>query len=639
MLHHNRIKERFGEDRRFIRCDQFPASRAHLLNRLSEVIGAGVENPEDLAPLRPLLSSREMILVLDNVESILDPRGTNAQEIYATVVELSELSNICLCLTSRISMIPPTCKHLGIPVLSIEAARATFYCIYKNNELPDLVDKILEQLDFHPLSVTLLATVAHQNKWDNNRLTREWEQQRTGVLQTQHSMSLAATIELSLASPMFQELGPDARELLGVVAFFPQGINESNIDWLFPTRARGNPSTQSPPPTTGKRDIFEKFCDLSLTHRSNGFITMLAPLRDHLCPKDPASSPLLCTVKQHYFRRLWVDVDPGQPGFEEAQWITSEDVNIEHLLDVFTTVDPNLAGVWDACAYFMQHLHWHKKRLVILEPKFRSLPDDHPSKPDCLFQLSLLFHSVGNFTEYKRLLDYVLKFRRKEGNDLMVAETLRFISDASEILGLHEEGMQQAEEALGIYKRLENTMGQARLRLRFARLLYRDDQLDAAEESASQAIGLLSDKRGDQFEVCRCYRILGKIHHSKGKVETAFTHFEQAIVIASTFNWDIQLFWNNYELAKLLFTEKRFDDAHAHLGRAKSYAVSNQLYLLGRAMQLQAELWYDQGILTGAKSEALDAIDTYEKVGAVKDVDSSRTLLRKIEAAMDVGGH
>jgi len=99
--------------------------------------------------------------------------------------------------------------------------------------------------------------------------------------------------------------GCDARDLLGVIAFFPQGIDKKNLDWLFPT-------------ISNRKKIFDKLCVLSLTYQSNGFITMLAPLRDYLCPEDPTSSPLLCTTRDCYFDRLSVNLDPAQPGFEEA---------------------------------------------------------------------------------------------------------------------------------------------------------------------------------------------------------------------------------------------------------------------------------------------------------------------------------
>jgi len=620
VLHDDRIKQRFGDNRRFIRCDEFPASRAHFLRRLSKVIGADIENPEDVATLRRYLSSKEMIIVLDNAESILDPQGTSAQEIYAAVDELAHFGDVCLCITSRISTIPPDCETLEIPTLSMKAARDTFYRIYKHGEQSNPIDGILEQLDFHPLSVTLLATVGQYNKWDSSRLTREWGRQRTGVLHAQHSRSLAATIELSLASPMFRELGPDARGLLGVVAFFPQGVNEDNLDWLFPTISDGP-------------NMFDTFCILSLTYRSNGFVTMLAPLRDYLCPNDLNSSPLLSATKGCYFSRLSVEIFPDKPGFKESRWIGSEDVNIEHLLDVFTTVDVDSGDVWEACAVFMDHLFWHKPRLVVLGPKIEALPDDHPSKARCLYNLSQLFHSAGNWVECKQLLIHALKLWREQGDDNQVARTLIEISEANRQMHLCEEGIQQAKEASEIFERLGDTAKQAESLVYLASVLLNNEQLDAAEEAASRGIDLLPEK-GERFRVCNGHHVLGNIYHKKGDMEKAIHHLEIAIEIASSLNLDSDLSWIHFSLSLLFSGEGRSDEAHAHVERAKSYAVNNP-YILGRVMELQANFWYSQRMYEKAKVEASCAINAYEKIGAASDVEDCRKLLRWIDEDLD----
>ena len=615
-LHDDRIEQRFGDNRWFIRCDQFPASHTHFLRRISKVIGAGIENPEDLTTLRRYLSSKEMIIVLDNAESILDPQGSSAQEIYAIVDELSQFNNICLCITSRISTIPPGCEILYIPTLTMEAARDTFYRIYKHGGQSDPINDILKELDLHPLSITMLATIAQHNTWDANRLTREWKRQRTKMLRTQHSGSLATTIELSLASPMFRELGPDARALLGVVAFFPQGVDEENIDWLFPTISDGP-------------NAFDKFCILSLTYRSNGFVTMLAPLRDYLRPEDPTSSLLLGATKERYFSRLSVEICPGKPSFEESQWITSEDVNVEHLLDIFTSIDTNSKDVWDACAGFVDHLYRHKPRLVILGPKIEALPDDHPSKARCLRNLSQLFESVGNDVECKRLLTHALKLWRERGDEYQVALTLSCLSDTNRCMGLYKEGIRQAKEASEMFEQLGDTANQAQCLIRFAYVLFDDKQLDTAEEAASRGIDLLPEK-GEQLRVCQGHRVLGNTSLSKGDTEKAIHHYEVALGIASSSNWQDQLFWVHYALSDLFLGEGRFDDVQAHIERAKSHAV-NDAYKLGRAMELQARSWYAQRMFEEARFEALRALDVFEKLGAASDAEDTRKLLKYID--------
>ena len=620
VLHHDRIEQRFGANRRFIRCDQFPASRTHFLARLSRVIGAGVENPEDLTPLRPLLSSQEMLIILDNAESILDPKEPNAKGIYSIVDELCQFRKLSLCITSRLTMVPPRCKRPEIPTLTMEAACDIFYSICGNAGRSSVINDLLKRLDFHALSIKLLATTAFHHRWDHDRLARKWDTQRALVLQTEYNESLAATIELSLASPTFHSLDPNARDLIGVAAFFPQGINEENLDWLFPTIA-------------DRENIFDKFCVLSLAHRTNDFITMLAPIRQYLRPKDPLSSPFLCATRDHYFHRLSVSLHPENPGFKEARWIVLEDVNVEYLLDVFTSTDQTEDDIWKICFHFVEHLVWHKPRPTILKSKIEALPDDHPFKPDCLLRLSWLFQQLGNDLERKRLLTNTLDLERKRGNDVPVAQILRHLSDANRMLGHYEEGIRQVKESSEICGRLNDTGGQALALSNLALLLFDDNQLDDAEDAASRGIDLNPDK-DHEYIACQLHRVLGRIYQAKGRSEKAIHHFQTALRIASPLNANDELFWNHCALAHLFRGEGKFDEENTHIQQAKSFVAHDQ-YNLGYGTQLQADIWYRQGRLEEAKLEATHALEVFEKLGAAKEAESCRNLFQAIKRATE----
>ena len=328
-----------------------------------------------------------------------------------------------------------------------------------------------------------------------------------------------------------------------------------------------------------------------------------------------------------------VEINPGKPNFGETQWITLEDVNVEYLLDIFMAIDPNSDSVWAACTNFMQHLSWHKKRLTILKPKIEGLPDDHPFKPGCLFELSLLLSSVGNHAECKQLLTHVLKLERERGDVLLVAHILMDLSNINRQMDFPKEGIQQAKEALEIYEQLGHTTAQADCSIKLAWLLNSDNQFGAAEEAAFRAINLLSEK-GEQFWVCQSHRALGEIYRSKGETKKAIHHYELALGITSSFNWHDLQFWINYELAVLFIGEGGFDDAHAHLEQAKLHTV-NSARNLGLAIVLQAVVLHKQRKLEEAKSQALRAADIFENVGAAKDVEDCRIFVQRIQKELD----
>ena len=199
-------------------------------------------------------------------------------------------------------------------------------------------------------------------------------------------------------------------------------------------------------------------------------------------------------------------------------------------------------------------------------------------------------------------------------------------------MGHHKEGIQLGKEGLEIFERLGDATEQAQCLINLTRPLHHDGQLDAAEEAASRAIGLISEN-GDQYLVAGSHYVLGNIYRSRGKLEKAVHHFEVSLRIVSSFNWRSELFLIHHDLAVLFSMAGKFGDAQAHIERAKPHMIDNA-YFLAFVIGLQARLWHRQGRFEEANSEALRAADIFEKLGAAQNLERYNRFLQEIEETM-----
>ena len=134
--------------------------------------------------------------------------------------------------------------------------------------------------------------------------------------------------------------------------------------------------------------------------------------------------------------------------------------------------------------------------------------------------------------------------------------------------------------------------------------------------------------KGQDYVIC-------KINYSKGRKEKVAHHLNSALEIASLREWHSPLFWVHFDMVKLFLDEGKYDEAYAQLKQAQLHACDD-LYILGRAMKLQAGVWFAQHRHEDAKSEAVHALENYEKVGATRDAGICRAFLKKVEQAIVV---
>jgi len=275
VLHDNRTKATFGRNRHFARCNDPTNSLVGFLELLSDAIGT--DRTTDIGQLLSHLeSSPPRLLVLDGVDSILDSLTPEAKEVSAIIEELGSNQHVCLVTTSRIYPDLHGFHRIEVQTLPEDGVRETFYSHCGLDRSP-AVDDLIVRLDFHPLSIDLLACSVRENGWDTTMLLQAWEDDQTSALRMNHRQRLKDALELSLFSPTIKKLGTVAQDSLNAIAAFPFGIEEGKLAMISPQ-------------ITGVEAAADVLCRFSLIYRQDGFVKMLSPFRSYFldCMMKPA---------------------------------------------------------------------------------------------------------------------------------------------------------------------------------------------------------------------------------------------------------------------------------------------------------------------------------------------------------------
>ncbi|KAG5349030.1 hypothetical protein C0989_006488 [Termitomyces sp. Mn162] len=351
------------------------------------------------------LSTSETLLVLDNAETFLDAT-IDSGRIADAIDGFGAQSIGAILLTTRTTVLPPNMKwvRLQVPALEESAACEAFHAYYPSIETSILI-KLLSAVDFHPLSINLLAQAAVQNEWSPQDLITAWDHQRATLLEAGDgkSQSLAVTIETSLNSPSFLKLGETVHHLLQIIAFLPQGIRKTHLTPIFPG-------------VSNIETCADALCRQSLAYLNGDFITLLAPIRLYMSSHYNQDTSLLRGVQSYYATHI-----------RESHIVIAEYVNIEHVLIHWlrnTEGDTQaILSVLTTAEWFSYILHNHAPHSVSLYPAISALDvhNTHNSRPwrnffmqtqkskillrsksICLFNISYLMHFVGQVEEAKK---------------------------------------------------------------------------------------------------------------------------------------------------------------------------------------------------------------------------------------------
>jgi len=285
-----------------------------FLDRIAEAIGIPVSTR--MAIMHRLKTLQSILLVVDNAEIFVECGPDAFRDISKMLDSIGTLSRIIF--TTRVSDTVPSnlvWSRIQVDTLERNAAFATFSATYELEVITQPTERIIEELEYHPLSINILANAAAVNQWSLRQLEENWLRQRkSSILETAkdryHSVGIA--FEISVSCSAFDETRVLVMKLLRAVSFLPEGIHRRDLDSILQIDSAIK--------------IAESICRCSLTYWRSDRLTVLSPIRIYIMEQhniDLSYDDELITSIRHHFH--------GQLETDSAYCAREEHANIDRI--------------------------------------------------------------------------------------------------------------------------------------------------------------------------------------------------------------------------------------------------------------------------------------------------------------------
>lgn len=418
------IKDKFAHRRFFVTYDGLDPSTITVetfMTRFAGALGMKIAGADPVRQISTFLRTASALIVLDNAETFEEAGALSAlKDIPQAIDEMANIPGIVLVLTSRSRRNAPNVPWINKDILPLDlsSAQALFFQIYQHtsrSEAKEDINGLLKELDFHPLSINILANAAQQNHWSPATLLKRWNDQHSKVLDSGKGklQSLSDTMQLSLSSPSVQNLGKDGLRVLAIIAFLPQGLNEDLASNLLPSL----PEVDT---------ICDVLCMQSLVYRQDKFLKMLAPIRHYV--QDSRQAPdfrCLQDIRAFYYHTVTSCLTEHN---HHADIIISDHLNIENVVAVNLTNIPHHAEeTYVACRQFLQCLRLHLPRPTTLAILISNIAENSSTwtlKAECLSNLAWLYNTTSQVAKASQAFQDAKALYLTAGNHEMTGNCL-----------------------------------------------------------------------------------------------------------------------------------------------------------------------------------------------------------------------